>query len=312
MADRRQPFASSGRGLRAPARFIAWLGIATALSLWTAPNFVGLLGQSLGDTFGSIFPAIPFAALLTLIFALRWSDLRGVLEGEGGAWTLLPTRLLGGAAVIALLALEPLTTLSVVSAGVAVVVTFYASSLVINPSTRRFLLPYAGIYAAGVGAPFAIQWAFGEPLAVLSSGISSRLVGLMGFPVAWQGTQFQLLSRTGDVISGVVTPGCSSVISVTTFLGLLALMHMDLGKDARSTAALAVGGVVVLTLLNSVRITLLMWVGYSEGASAFWGVHNWIGYALFLGFYLAALPVYTRMGRGVSSASSSRTSYTPS
>ena len=132
-------------------------------------------------------------------------------------------------------------------------------------------------------------------------------------PVAWQGTQFQVFSRTGDVISGFVAPGCSSVISITTFVGLLALMHLDLKKDIRSTAAIAVAGVAALTLLNSFRILLLMWVGYTDGASAFWGVHNWIGYALFLGFYLAALPVYSRMGRSAAAGYAvSGTPYTPS
>lgn len=283
--------------MRAEVRFFAWLGAGAALSLGTAPDFVGLLDQSLGDTFGNVFPAIPFAALLTLIFALRWKELREILGKEGGLGTRLGTRLVGGSAVVALLALEPVTGQSVATAGVAVVLTFYAASLVVNPLTGRFLVPYAAIYAAGVGAPSLLQWAFGEPLAVASSDLSARLVGVMGFPVAWEGTKFQLLSKTGDIISGVVTPGCSSIVSVTTFLGLLALMHLDLRKDYRSTATLAVAGVVILTLLNSVRIMLLMWVGYVEGSSAFWGIHNWIGYALFLGFYLAALPVYSRLGR---------------
>lgn len=283
--------------MKAGVRFVAWLGVAGALSLGTAPSFPGLLSQSLGDTFGSVFPAIPFAALLTLIFALRWKEFREVLQTEGGLLTLRGVRVLGGGIVVALLVLEPVTAQSVAASGLALILTFYASSLIINPMSRKFLLPYAAIYAVGVGAPFVLQWALGEPLAVVSSDLSSRMVALMGFPVSWQGTQFQLLSKTGDVIDGVVTPGCSSIISVTTFLGLLALMHMDLRKDLRSTATLAVAGVVVLTLLNSVRIMLLMWVGYVDGSSAFWGIHNWIGYALFLGFYLAALPVYSRMGR---------------
>lgn len=258
---------------------------------------MGLLNQSLGDTFGNIFPAIPFAALLTLIFALRWGELRQALQTEGGIATEALRRLLGAATVALLVVAEPLTGTTVETAGMAVVATFYAASLIVNPRSGRFLLPYAAIYAAGVGAPYALQYAFGEPLAVLSSDLSARLVGVAGFPVAWQGTQFQLLSRTGDVIDGVVTPGCSSVISVTTFLGLLALMHMDLRKDVRSTATLALAGVAVLTVLNSVRIVILMWIGYADGASAFWGIHNWIGYALFIGFYLAILPVYSRMGR---------------
>jgi exosortase/archaeosortase family protein len=281
--------------LKAELRFLGWIAAATLLSAATAPNFVSLLNQSLGDTFGSIFPAIPFAALLSLIFALRWRDLAEVLEAEGGFGSQLCVRLAGIAIVGALLALEPLTEQAVETAGVAVILTFYGSSLAINPLTRRFMLPYAAVYAVGLGAPFVLQWAFGEPLALLSSTLSGWMIGIFGLPVAWQGTQFELISRTGDVVSGVVTPGCSSILSVTTFLGLLALMHMDLKKDARATLTLAFGGTLVLVVLNSARILLLMWVGYQDGADAFWGIHNWIGYALFVGFYLAALVVYSRM-----------------
>ena len=281
--------------MRAETRFFVWVGAAIALSLVTAPNFISLLNQSLGDTFGSVFPAIPFAALLTLIFALRWNELRDILTTEGGPRTQLPVRLVGLAVLVSLLVTEPLTSQSVETSGIAIVLTFYGTSLAIAPLARRFLLPYAAIYAVGVGAPFALEWAFGEPLAVVSSVMSAKLVGLFGFPVSWQGTQFLLTSKSGEVVSGVVTPGCSSIISVTTFLGLLALMHLDMKKDIRSTAMLAVAGTVVLTLLNSVRILILLWVGYAYGSGAFWEVHNWVGYALFLAFYLAALPVYSRM-----------------
>ncbi|HEV2226836.1 MAG TPA: archaeosortase/exosortase family protein [Nitrososphaerales archaeon] len=284
--------------MKAEVRFLAWFGVATALSFLTASNFVALLDQSLGDTFGSVFPAIPFAALLALILALRWSDLKEVLAAEGGFASQSVTRLLGLVIVGALLALRPITSQTVEASGIALVLTFYGSSLVMNPLTRRFMLPYAGVCAIGVGAPAVLQLAFGEPLATLSSDLSARMVALAGFPVSWQGTQFELVTKSGEVLTGTVTPGCSSIISVTTFLGLLALMHLDLRKDLRSTTVLAIAGVAILTLLNSIRILILLWVGYEGGAATFWGVHNWIGYALFLGFYLAALPIYSRMGRG--------------
>ena len=285
-----------------------------ALAVLTAPNFFSLLNQSLGDTFGSVFPAIPFASLLVLIFALRWKEFADLLETEQG-WRSQPgARLLGLVMVLALVILRPLTELAVETAGVALVLTFYGVSLAVNPTTKWFLVPYAGVLAAGVGAPSVLQVLIGEPLAGASSFFSARLVGLLGFPVDWQGTSFAFMSKTGEVVSGVVTPGCSSIISVTTFLGLLALMHLDMKKDVRSTVILAVAGIVVLTALNSVRIVLLMWVGYDYGAGAFWGVHNWVGYALFLGFYLAALPVYSRMGAagGRVYPVNSGTPYTPS
>jgi exosortase/archaeosortase family protein len=283
--------------LRPEVRFLAWFGVASAISFLTASNFIALLDQSLGDTFGSVFPAIPFAGLLALILALRWNDLKEVLTVEGGIRSQSATRLLGLVIVGALLALRPLTAQTVEASGIALVLTFYGTSLVMNPLTKRFMLPYAGVCAVGVGAPAALQWVFGEPLAILSSDLSATMVGLAGFPVSWQGTQFEFISRTGEVVTGAVTPGCSSIISVTTFLGLLALMHLDLKKDLRSTVTLAIAGIALLTVLNSVRILVLLWVGYEGGAATFWGVHNWVGYAIFLGFYLAALPIYSRMGR---------------
>ncbi len=292
--------------LKAAFRFLGWLVFSAVLIALTAPNFLGLLDQSLGDTFGSVFPAIPFAALLALVFALRWHELEEVLAAEGGPSTQVSTRLAGAAVILALALAEPFTGQNVASAGVALVLTVYGASLVVNPLTRRFMVPYTAVCAVGVGAPSVLQWALGEPLAGFSSVVSAKMVGLLGFPVSWQGTQFQFVSRTGDVLSGVVTPGCSSVISVTTFLGLLALMHLDLKKDIRSTAVLALAGIAVLTMLNSVRIMILMWVGYEDGSAAFWGVHNWVGYAIFLGFYLAVLPIYSRMGGRSGGAYSAR------
>ena len=252
----------------------------------------------LGEQFGDVFPVFPFAALVVLITALRWRELADVLEGEQGVRAEVKTRVLGVATLAALLALEPLTGQNVATAGVAMVLTFYGVALALNPKSRRILFPYAAVFAAGVGSPAVLQWAFGEPLAVASSWLSARLVALLGVPVAWSGTQFELFTKSGEVVSSFVAPGCSSIISVTTFLGLLALMHLDMQKDFRSTAVIAAVGTCALTVLNSVRITVLMWVGYVQGASSFWAVHNWVGYVIFLAFYLAVLPIYARMGSG--------------
>ena len=277
------------------------MGAGAALSEITAPNFVPLFNQMLGEQFGDVFPVFPFGALVALIVALRWKELAKALDEERGVRSEPRARALGCLVLAALAVSEPLTGTTVTTAGVATVLTFYAAALAINPLSRRLLLPYAGIFAFGVGAPTILQWAFGEPLAVVSSDISARLVALLGFPVAWAGTQFEFVTKSGDVVSSFVAPGCSSVISITTFLGLLALMHLDMKKSARATMVLAVAGVAALTLLNSVRITLLMWIGHEQGAAAFWGVHNWVGYVLFLAFYLAALPLYSRMGSRPSS-----------
>lgn len=280
---------------RAYPRFLAWIAASVVLSFLTAPNFLPLLGQALDDAFGNVFPAIPFAALLTLLFVLRWSELSEILSRERGLASEPAVRLAGVESVVGLLLLRGFTSQSVVLSGVAIILTVYGTSLALIPGAKRLILPYALTYAAGVAAPSVLQWAFGEPLVTISSGLSAWVVSLTGVPITWQGTQFSLVSKTGDLVSATVTPGCSSIISVTIFLGLLALMHFDMKKAVSSTVKLAVAGVAALTLLNSVRIAILIWVGYSSGAAAFWGIHNWVGYALFLGFYVVALLVYTGM-----------------
>lgn len=288
---------------RAYLRFFAWIGTASVVAALAAPNFLSLLSQAVNDAFGTVFPAIPFAGLLVLLFMLRWGDLRRVLLREGSLTSNPLVRILGLGVVSSLLALRGVTGQSVEASGVAVVVAFYGVALILNPLSARMTLPYALICAAGVSAPGILQWMFGEPLAWLSSVFSAKIVALSGVPVVWQGTQFALLSRTGELVTATVTPGCSSIISVTTFLGLLGLMYIDMGRDESSTLKLAVAGVAALVVLNSARIAILIWVGYDGGANALWSVHNWVGYAMFLGFYVAVLVIYPRMGGRATSSS---------
>lgn len=73
-------------------------------------------------------------------------------------------------------------------------------------------------------------------------------------------------------------------------------MYFDLRRGLGSTLKLTLVGTVVLVLLNSARIGILVWTAYSGGPAAILGLHNWIGYALFLGFYLLVLVVHFRMG----------------
>lgn len=281
---------------RAYLRFFGWVGIASGITVLVAPNLLSLLIQTVNEAFGTVFPAIPFAALLAVLFLLRWSDLREVLLKEKGLASEAPTRLLGLGVVVSFLLLRTVTGQSMATAGVAVILVFYGTSLMVNPLTRRIMLPYAILYSVGVAAPTILEWGFGEPLAGLSAVFSAGLVSLAGIPVTWHGTQFLLLSRAGDPVIGAVTPDCSSIVSVTTFLCLLGLMHFDLRKDLRYTAKVAVAGVVALIILNSARIAILIWVGYSNGANALSSVHDWIGYTMLLGFYLVTLLIYPRMG----------------
>jgi len=283
-------------------RFFAWVGAAAVVSVVAAPASLALLSQEVNSNFGAVFPAIPLVALLLVVMTLRLGEFMKILAKKGGLGTEITTRLAGLVIITILLVARPLTNQTIEYSGVAIVLSVYATSLVINPLTKRIMLPYAAICAVGGGAPSLLQSAFGAPLANFTSDLSARLAAVAGFPVTWQGTQFQLLSKSGDIINGTVTSDCSGIVSVTAFLGLLALMHIDTKKNIRSTAEIAIVGIVILIIVNALRIVLLLWVGYVDGANVFWSTHDWIGYALFLGVYLSVLAVYSRIGSYRSSA----------
>ena len=278
---------------KAKLRFAFWVGTSVILAVLVVPDFPTLLSQTLDDTFGSIYPALPFASLLILLFLLRWKDLTEVLRQEGPLRTHIPTRAIGLAGVASLLVFRGVLDSRVELASAAIVLCFYALALTINPLSWRFVLPYALVYFLGVTVPPVLQAGFGEPLAAVSSMASSSLVSLTGIPVVWSGVDFHFVAKNGDAIAAVVTPGCSSIISMTTFLGLLALMHLDMRRTPTRTIITGALGLAVLFVLNAVRITLLIWAGYTGGSDFFWGLHNWVGYAIFLGFYLVVLISYS-------------------
>jgi len=228
---------------------------------------------------------------------LRLPELWDLLTKEQGLNSEASTRLIGCFVIAFLVISRPVITGSVEAAGVAVVLSIYATALIINPLTRRLMLPYASICALGIGVPSVLQWGLGVPLAAFTSNLSAGMAAAAGLPVTWLGTQFVLLSTSGGMITGTVTSDCSGIVSITAFLALLALMHMDLKKNVRSTIKTAIAGAAVLLLVNSVRVVILLWVGYVGGAGAFWWVHDWIGYVLFLGIYFTVLAAYSGVGR---------------
>ncbi len=127
----------------------------------------------------------------------------------------------------------------------------------------------------------------------MASGITS----VLGIHVAWQGVAFGFTSMNGEPISATVLPVCSSAYSISIYLALLGLMYLDMRKSIRTTAMFAIFGVLVIPLLDSVRIALTIWFGYLYGLSAFWEIHDWLGYAIFLMFYLAVLASYSRTSK---------------
>jgi len=290
-------------------RLGAWIATTLLLILTVYSNQITILASGLGDlltsTLGTVFPAYPFLALLIVLTALRWKDFHRVLLTERGL-TSNPRIRLAGILLIILPAtmwslfsspIESSTYLAMELAASSIVVVAYGALLAVNPTMWKIMLPYTSLYALGLVSPLFMLDTLGVPLASLSSYLAAGITNALGIHVAWQGVSFELVSAAGNPISAVVTPACSAVYSISIYLALLGLMYLDMGTSLATTAKFAIAGVVVIPLLNSARIALTIWFGYVDGSAAFWGIHDWLGYTIFLAFYIAVLVTYTRTGK---------------
>jgi exosortase/archaeosortase family protein len=294
---------------RAHLRLGAWIVTTLLLMLSVYSNQVGMLASGLNvlltSTLGTVFPAYPFLALLVVLTALRWKDFHRVLLSEQGMTSKPEIRLAGVLLIILPATLWSLFFSSVESsaffamelAASSIVVVAYGALLAVNPMMWKIMLPYTSLYALGLLSPLFMLDTFGVPLAALSSYLASGITNALGIHVAWQGVSFEFVSAAGDPISAVVTPACSAVYSISIYLALLGLMYLDMGTSLATAAKYALVGVVVIPLLNSARIALTIWFGFVDGSAAFWGIHDWLGYVIFLAFYIAVLVTYTRTGK---------------
>ena len=279
--------------------------LALILTLYSNQLFILVSGldELLTSTLGTVFPAYPFLALLLLLTALRWKDFHKVLLTEKGLRSKPAIRLAGGALVLLPVTLwsiffglqgeGPSTYLAMELSASSLVLVAYGALVAINPTMWKVMLPYASLYALGLVSPLFMLDILGNPLASFSSYVAAGMTDALGLHVAWQGVTFGFISSSGEPISAVVTPVCSAVYSLSIYLALLGLMYLDIGASLARTVKFAIFGVLIIPLLDSARITLMIWFGVVDGSAAFWSVHDWLGYIMFFAFYIAVLVAYS-------------------
>jgi len=298
---------------RGHARLAAWLATTFLLIFALYSNQLIVLTSGLGDllssTLGTVFPAYPFLALLLLLTAFRWKDFHRVLLSERGLVSNPVIRLAGVALLLLPAALWTLffvqlgqsAYLAMEISACSLVLVAYGALLALNPTMWKIMLPYASLYAVGLLSPLFMLNILGAPMAAFSSYVAAGITNAIGIHVAWQGVSFAFVSQSGESIGAVVTPACSAVYSISIYLALLGLMQLDIGRSLTTTAKFAIAGVLIIPLLDSARIALMIWFGFVDGSAAFWGIHDWLGYATFFVFYIGVLVTYSRAGNTLSS-----------
>jgi len=287
-------------------RLALWLGVSAMLCEALYPKQVSILVSSIdGISPSNLGINYPIAAVLFvgIFLLLRWGDFRGLLVDERGPRTAPLVRLAGIILSVSCLVFLPLLKSYENSISVAVLpvfLVFWGVSLVVNPSTLKMTLPYAGVLLAATLLVDPFTALVGGPLVGVASLFSRAILGASGVHYSYSALpapQIQFTSRLGTGLSINITPYCSSLSSISIFLLVIALMHIDLGKEWSSTTITAVLGTVALVLLNALRIAAIVWAGLVGGLELLTSLHEVIGYVLFVGFYGAAAFAYIRVGR---------------
>ena len=282
------------------------MGAASALSQTLYPQQVAALFSSVADAsvenLGNLY-ALAAVLFVFVFFLLRWQDLQSFLLKEEDMRTVPLVRLGGLVLCLLPVLLLPLLGLDEDAGSLAVFpifLVFWGTFLLMNPSTLRMTLPYSVVLLSATLLPFPLTALVGEPLVDVASFLSRILISAMGIPYSYTSLpspQLQFSSQGGSSLTLAITPFCSSLSSISVFLLLVILMHIDLRRDRSSTMKMAFFGTVALVLLNALRIAALVWAGFIGGAKLLADVHGWIGYTIFVAFYAVAAFVYVNNGR---------------
>lgn len=121
---------------------------------------------------------------------------------------------------------------------------------------------------------------------------------IVGLPLVVNNQLLNLLTSTGDSITVMVTAACAGPTTMGVFLGLFALMHLDMPLSLKRAAAIFAFGVAGTWLQSIIRILIILGMGYNFGEEALWTAHFWTIYILFPVWYLIfALVYFKQVGR---------------
>jgi exosortase/archaeosortase family protein len=250
---------------------------------------------------GDIGTSYPLAGIVLISFFLflRRSNIKEALEKQNPLNSHIIIRLIG----LTLIFLPKIFSMGIEShdrtvylplSSAIIMLLIYGSALTVSPKSLRILTPYLILGVTSVLSPLFLNDVMGLHLSLIVTNLVKGLTWLFRIPVSWMGTYAYITTVNGESIYTNISPGCSSISSISTFLLLTLLMHMDLQHEPKTTLKLSTFGTLVLILLNSMRITILIFSGYVAGPQLFNLLHKRLGYLIFTSFYIIALIIYLK------------------
>lgn len=143
------------------------------------------------------------------------------------------------------------------------------SLIIFNPQTLRQLVFPVAFLLFLMPPPSEILFAWGATLSVVSSEASNAIVNLAGIPstiTAEYGNPTIMITRpNGTIVPFTVDIACSGIYSLVGFFIFVVVIAYVTRDKAWKKLVLVVLGLPLIYLLNIIRITIILLIGYHYG-----------------------------------------------
>ena len=270
-------------------RLALWFSISLVLSLIFFRDFWASLGVMLtpARVFGQ-HHAAPWA-VLALCFIWLWLKRERVWQEMNRR--VNPAFIIPGLALVVSAILMPpsqdFLVFQVLLASLGIFVIFFGWG-------ARIPSIVVSIYGFAISFPMLIQRFAELPYSMSTIKPLVWVLTSLGYILENQGHWLYFTSSSGEPISVTVTTACAGPATMGVFLAIFALMMLDIPLQPRKAGYVFLFGVVGTWFQSTIRLIILMLVGYYLGKQALWAVHSWSIYILFPLWYLFFAYVYFR------------------
>ncbi|MFZ5645025.1 MAG: exosortase/archaeosortase family protein [Bacillota bacterium] len=175
---------------------------------------------------------------------------------------------------------------------------FVGAFAVVFGSTARIPLILLAVFTVATMFPLLVSRYMEYGYAKFSIAPIKTLAPLFGLPLGVNGQLISFLTDTGQSITVKVSAGCAGPSTMGVFLGIFALMYLDMPLRFKRACAVFAFGVAGTWLQSIIRLLFILETGHYLGESALWTAHSWTIYALFPAWYLIFTLVYFKQAGG--------------
>lgn len=171
---------------------------------------------------------------------------------------------------------------------ILIITYFQGLFMMVFPKTGARTLLILALYIPTATLPLITTLYLDYPVAQFFIQTLMPVLHVMGLQVFALAQGLALITQSGEEVHIGINAACGGIASYSIFLFLNGLMLLDVRVPRKKAVLFTLTGLAILVLLNLFRLVVIVGVAYTD-IQAINTVHNTLGYALFIVFYI----VYT-------------------